>query len=55
MSRGRGDEFEDLSEITVDGLAGPSVWRALLDYVINGKRLASRYCYVFVHREVPRR
>ncbi len=46
-------KFENENEMTVDGLAGPSVWRALLDYVIAGKRLNSGYSYVYVHREVP--
>jgi hypothetical protein len=39
--------------MSVDGLAGPAVWHALLDYAIAGKRLNSGYSYVYVHREVP--
>jgi hypothetical protein len=46
-------KFENENEMTVDGLAGPSVWHALLDYVIAGKHLSSGYSYVYVHREVP--
>ncbi len=46
-------KFESTHEITVDGLAGPGVWRALLSDAIAGKRLSSGYTYVYVHREVP--
>ncbi len=46
-------KFENENNITVDGLAGPAVWRALLAYAIAGKRLNSGYSYVYVHRELP--
>jgi hypothetical protein len=46
-------KFENENDITVDGLAGPSVWRALLGDALAGKRLSSGYSYVYVHREVP--
>jgi hypothetical protein len=46
-------KFENENEMTVDGLAGPAVWHALLDYVIAGKHLSSGYSYVYVHREIP--
>ncbi len=46
-------KFENTHEITVDGLAGPAVWRALLSDAIAGKRQTSGYTYVYVHREVP--
>jgi L,D-transpeptidase catalytic domain len=46
-------KFENENEMNVDGLAGPAVWHALLDYVIAGKHLSSGYSYVYVHREVP--
>jgi peptidoglycan hydrolase-like protein with peptidoglycan-binding domain len=53
ITRGAVMKFESTHEITVDGLAGPAVWRALLSEAIAGKRLSSGYTYVYVHREVP--
>jgi L,D-transpeptidase catalytic domain len=46
-------KFENENELTVDGLAGPSVWHKLLSDAIAGKRLTSGYSYVYVHREIP--
>ncbi len=46
-------KFENANDMTVDGEAGPSVWRALLGYVLAGKRLHEGYSYVYVHREIP--
>ncbi len=46
-------KFENANNMTVDGEAGPAVWRALLGYVLAGKRLSEPYSYVYVHREVP--
>jgi hypothetical protein len=45
--------FENHNELTVDGEPGPSVWSALLRYVLAGKRLNEPYSYVYVHREIP--
>ena len=53
ITKGAVMKFENENEMTVDGLAGPAVWHALLDYVIAGKHLGSGYSYVYVHREVP--
>ena len=53
ITKGAVMKFENENEMTVDGLAGPAVWRALLGYVIAGKHLSSGYSYVYVHREVP--
>jgi hypothetical protein len=53
ITRGAVMKFENTHEITVDGLAGPTVWHLLLDDAIAGKRLNSGYTYVYVHREVP--
>jgi hypothetical protein len=53
ITKGAVMKFENENEMTVDGLAGPSVWHALLDYAIAGKHLGSGYSYVYVHREVP--
>ncbi len=46
-------KFENTNELTVDGLAGPTVWHQLLTDAIAGKRLTTGYSYVYVHREVP--
>jgi hypothetical protein len=46
-------KFENENGLTVDGLPGPTVWHKLLSDAIAGKRLASGYSYVYVHREVP--
>jgi peptidoglycan hydrolase-like protein with peptidoglycan-binding domain len=53
ITKGAVMKFEDENGLTVDGVAGPSVWHALLDYAMAGKRLDSGYSYVYVHREVP--
>ncbi len=46
-------KFENTNELTVDGLAGPTVWHKLLTDAIANKRLTTGYSYVYVHREVP--
>ncbi|HTU79897.1 MAG TPA: L,D-transpeptidase family protein [Solirubrobacteraceae bacterium] len=46
-------KFENNNNLEVDGEAGPQVWKALLQYVLAGKRLSEPYSYVYVHREVP--
>ncbi len=46
-------KFENANNMTVNGEAGPAVWRALLGYVLAGKRFSEPYSYVYVHREVP--
>jgi hypothetical protein len=53
ITRGAVMKFENTHDLTVDGLAGPTVWRALIDDAIAGKRLHEGYSYVYVHREVP--
>jgi hypothetical protein len=53
VTRGAVMKFENNNEMTVDGLAGPAVWSALLRYVLAGKRLHEPYSYVYVHREIP--
>jgi len=45
--------FEDTHDLTVDGLAGPRVWAALIADRRAGKRRTVGYSYVFVHRNVP--
>ena len=53
ITKGAVMKFENGSNLTVDGLAGPTVWRALLSDAIAGKRLNEGYSYVYVHRETP--
>ena len=53
ITKGAVMKFENENDLTVDGVAGPTVWHALLTDAIAGKRLTSGYSYVYVHREVP--
>ena len=53
VTRGAVMMFEDTHDLTVDGLAGPSVWAALIADRRAGKRRAEGYSYVFVHRNLP--
>jgi hypothetical protein len=46
-------KLENENALTVDGLAGATVWHLLLGDAIAAKRLNSGYSYVYVHREVP--
>ena len=55
ITKGAVMKFENENDLTVDGLAGPTVWHALLTDAIAGKRLTSGYSYVYVHREIRRR
>ncbi len=43
--------FQDEHKLTVDGLPGPDVWKALLKDALAGKRRAEGYSYVYVHRD----
>ncbi len=45
--------FQNEHHLAVDGAPGPQVWRALMDDAVAGKRHATPYNYVFVHRNVP--
>ena len=45
--------FQQTHNLTVDGLAGPVFWRALISDALAGKRRDEGYSYVFVHRNVP--
>jgi lipoprotein-anchoring transpeptidase ErfK/SrfK len=47
--------FQDEHHLTVDGIAGPSVWKALMDQAIKGAKPHPGYSYVYVHRNVPQR
>jgi lipoprotein-anchoring transpeptidase ErfK/SrfK len=47
------EDFENQNNIGVDGDAGPTVWTALLNDVINDKPSATPYVYVLVNKVVP--
>ena len=47
------EDFENQNSIGVDGQAGPTVWTALLNDVINNKGSATPYVYVLVNKVVP--
>ena len=47
------ENFENQNSIGVDGEAGPTVWTALLNDVINNKVSATPYVYVLVNKVVP--
>jgi peptidoglycan hydrolase-like protein with peptidoglycan-binding domain len=53
ITRGAVMKFENNNNLTVDGIAGATVWHTLLDDALAGKRLHEPYSYVYVHREVP--
>jgi hypothetical protein len=43
--------FQDEHKLTVDGLPGPDVWKALFKDALAGKRREEGYSYVYVHRD----
>ena len=45
--------FEEEHGLTTDGVAGPQVWRALIQDDLAGRRSSVGYTYVFVHETVP--
>jgi lipoprotein-anchoring transpeptidase ErfK/SrfK len=47
------EAFETQNNIGVDGIAGPTVWTALINDVINDKPDATPYVYVLVNKTVP--
>ena len=47
------EAFETQNNIGVDGIAGPTVWTALINDVINNKPSATPYVYVLVNKVVP--
>ena len=53
LVRGAVMKFENAHEMTTDGVAGPGVWKALLEDAIAGKQTGEPYSYVYVHRAVP--
>jgi peptidoglycan hydrolase-like protein with peptidoglycan-binding domain len=53
ITRGAVMAFEHNHDLAVDAIAGPRVWRALIDDALAGNRRDGGYAYVFVHRSVP--
>ena len=53
ITRGAVMMFEDNHDLTVDGFAGPKVWRAVIRSTLADEHRSSGYSYVFVHRNVP--
>jgi hypothetical protein len=43
--------FQDEHHLTVDGLPGPDLWKALLADAVAGKPAHKGYSYVYVHRD----
>jgi peptidoglycan hydrolase-like protein with peptidoglycan-binding domain len=55
ITRGAVMMFQDEHDLTVDAIAGPDVWKALIADVIAGKKHEGGYSYVYVHRKVPQK
>jgi peptidoglycan hydrolase-like protein with peptidoglycan-binding domain len=53
ITRGAVMMFEHDHGLTVDGLAGAQVWRALLTDAITARNKTDGYSYVYVHRNLP--
>ena len=53
ITRAAVESFETQNNIGVDGIAGPTVWTALINDVINNKPSATPYVYVVVNKVVP--
>jgi peptidoglycan hydrolase-like protein with peptidoglycan-binding domain len=53
ITKGAVMNFENQSDMTVDGLAGKEVWSALLSDIGTGKVNADPYTYVFVSKQQP--
>jgi peptidoglycan hydrolase-like protein with peptidoglycan-binding domain len=55
VTRGAVMMFQDEHDLTVDAIAGPKVWHAVMADAVAGKRRDGGYSYVYVHRTVPQR
>jgi hypothetical protein len=53
ITRGAVMMFQHDHGLTVDAIAGPKVWHALIADAVAGKRRTDGYSYVYVHRNVP--
>jgi L,D-transpeptidase-like protein len=53
ITQGAVMRFENVHGMGTDGVAGPRVWRALMEDDLAGRRSDAGYNYVFVHETVP--
>jgi lipoprotein-anchoring transpeptidase ErfK/SrfK len=53
ITKGAVMNFESQHDLTVDGIAGPEVWGAILTAVENGQGDALPYGYVYVSQNLP--
>jgi hypothetical protein len=53
MTQGAVMAVQHTHGLTVDGIAGPDVWNALMRDAVAGTRSSAGYSYVFVRRGVP--
>jgi lipoprotein-anchoring transpeptidase ErfK/SrfK len=47
--------YQDEHHMTVDGIAGPAVWKALMEDAVKGAKPHAGYSYVYVHENVPQK
>src|SRR5262249_31038664 len=47
--------YQDEHQMTVDGIAGPTLWKALMADAIKGVAPHHGYSYVYVHENVPQK
>jgi peptidoglycan hydrolase-like protein with peptidoglycan-binding domain len=55
ITRGAVMMYQDEHHMTVDGIAGPSLWKALMADAIKGAKPHPGYSYVYVHENVPQK
>jgi hypothetical protein len=53
VTQGAVMRFENVHGMATDGVAGPQVWRALMQDDLAGRRYDAGYSYVFVHETLP--
>jgi lipoprotein-anchoring transpeptidase ErfK/SrfK len=53
ITRAAVEAFQTQNNLTVDGIAGPAVWTALINDTITGKTDSTPYIYVLVNKAVP--
>ena len=53
IMRGAIMTFEDTHHLPVDGLVGPTLWRAVLNDTVAGNQQTTGYSYVYVQRRLP--
>jgi peptidoglycan hydrolase-like protein with peptidoglycan-binding domain len=53
ITRGAVMAFENDHGMTADGVAGPAVWKALIDDVVAGKKSGFGYTFVSVSESIP--